>query len=1085
MLTVHRAERSTGLADALARLLANPPADPFAPEVVAVPAKGVERWLTQRLAGVLGATDGDDDGDGVAANIVFPSPIRLVDDAIAAAAGSAAGSDPDDEPWASARLLWTLIDTVDGCLDEPWCAVLRAHLSGEHRITRRYATAAHLVELWRSYAGQRPQLFVDWVAGRDTDGLGAALPADLCWQAELWRRLRRHIGTPSPAERLSQACDRLRAEPGLSALPGRLSLFGPTRLSTEQLAVLDALAAHREVHLWLTHPSPAMWEALVAVAPAARRRTDDSVLAVRHPLLASLARDTRELQQRLAPLAGSAVLHPGAPRPMTLLGRVQADLAADHPPQPGAGADDTVQVHACHGPPRQVEVLREILLHLFDADPSLEPRDVLVMCPDVEAYAPLVRAAFGQGEAGGHPGHRLRVRLADRALRRTNPLLDTVAGLLELADGRVTASQVLDLAAHAPVRRLFGFGDDDLERLQTWAGAAGVRWGIRAGAQRADYGLGHVAQNTWSTGLDRVLLGVAADETELDWLDKALPLDDVASGDIDVAGRLAEFVDRLDGILTRLRGPHPARVWREHLGTALDLFTGVAVVDAWQLAEARRELAAATEHGGDTELRLADVRAMLAARLGGRPTRANFRTGELTVATLVPMRSVPHRVVVLLGLDDEVFPRGAGADGDDVLARDPAPGERDRRSEDRQLLLDAVLSAEERLIVLYTGADPVSGQPRPPAVPLGELLDVLAVTAGTDVVRPHPLQPFDPANFAAAGPFSHDRTALAGARAARGPRTAAPEFLPAPLARPGGDVELADLVAFTAHPVRALLHQRLGVRLPQEDDEVADALAAELDALGRWDVGERMLVARLRGVPAADWRQAEWRRGTLPPLRLGEQVLADVAAGVEAVVAGAASLYAVPPETHDVTVDLGGGRRLTGSVPGVRGGTVAAASYSRLGPRHRLAGWIRLLALAAGDDGPWQAVTVGRYRRDRAEGSILVPPPDPLTVLRDLVGLRDEGLCQPLPLPPAAAAAYAERRQRGDALTEAMAAAEAAYGGMYGDHTDRHLEYVFGTDGAWERIGAEPGDGTEPTRFGSLAVRLWAPLLAAEQRRTA
>ncbi|MGI8532552.1 MAG: exodeoxyribonuclease V subunit gamma, partial [Geodermatophilaceae bacterium] len=186
-----------------------------------------------------------------------------------------------------------------------------------------------------------------------------------------------------------------------------------------------------------------------------------------------------------------------------------------------------------------------------------------------------------------------------------------------------------------------------------------------------------------------------------------------------------------------------------------------------------------------------------------------------------------------------------------------------------------------------------------------------------------------------------------------------------------------------------------------------------------------------------------------------------------------------------VTVDLGGGRRLTGSVPGVRGGTVAAASYSRLGPRHRLAGWIRLLALAAGDDEPWQAVTVGRYRRDRAEGSILVPPPDPLTVLRDLVGLRDEGLCQPLPLPPAAAAAYAERRQRGDALTEAMAAAEAAYGGMYGDHTDRHLEYVFGTDGAWERIGAEPGDGTEPTRFGSLAVRLWAPLLAAEQRRTA
>ncbi len=158
MLTLHRAERSTELADALAQILAVPLADPFTPEVIAVPAKGIERWLTQRLSTVLGA----EESDGVAANISFPSPTRLVDEAI----GAASGVDADDDPWAGQRQVWALLDVIDANLDEPWCGVLKAHLTGEHRITRRYATASHLTDLWRMYAAQRPQMLVDWAAGR-------------------------------------------------------------------------------------------------------------------------------------------------------------------------------------------------------------------------------------------------------------------------------------------------------------------------------------------------------------------------------------------------------------------------------------------------------------------------------------------------------------------------------------------------------------------------------------------------------------------------------------------------------------------------------------------------------------------------------------------------------------------------------------------------------------------------------------------------------------------------------------------------------------------------------------------------------
>ncbi|WP_027502350.1 exodeoxyribonuclease V subunit gamma [Rhodococcus sp. UNC363MFTsu5.1] len=1089
MLTLHRAERSDTLAAGLADVLRNPLADPFAREVIAVPAKGVERWLTQRLSSTLGAVD----GDGVAANIEFPSPTRLVDEAVAAATGMTA----DEDPWNPARSLWTLLGVIDDVLDEPWASVLARHLgrgADDHRSGRRYGTAAHLTELFRSYGAQRPAMLADWSEGRDTDGAGGQLDDDLLWQAELWRRLRERVDCPSPAERLVGACARLRDEPGLLDLPDRISVFGPTRLTTAQIDVLSAIAANRDVHLWVPHPSPGMWAALADREPATTRADDDGALAVTHPLLAGLARDVRELQARLSRPGLEHAHHRGAPTPDTLLGRLQADIAADRAPTADASADGSVQVHSCHGPARQVEVLRETLLHLFQDDPTLEPRDVLIMCPDVETYAPLVRAAFGQ-ESEGHPGHRLRVRLADRALHQTNPVLAVVATLLGLADGRVTASQVLDLAAAEPVRRRFRFTDDDLERLREWTTAAGARWGIGP-LQRTDFGLGDFPQNTVRSALDRILLGAAADGAsgegangQAQWLALALPLDDVDSNDIDLTGRLAEFVDRLDVSLRGLRGPQPTGRWSAGLARALDLLVDVRERDAWQLGQAQRELAAAVEHGDDRELRLADVRAMLRARLAGRPTRANFRTGELTVCTMVPMRSVPHRVVVLLGLDDEVFPRGAGVDGDDVLARTPLPGERDPRSEDRQLLLDAVMSASEKLVLFYTGADPVSGSRRPPAIPLSELCDVLDTMAGRPdaTLTRHPLQPFDARNFRPEGPFSFDAAALAGARAAQRPPEPEAVFLAEPLPpRAPGDVDLAELVAFLVHPTQAFLRQRLGLRVPELDEDIADAMDLELDPLGKWDIGERMLATLLadgrdfaEGI--ADFRAAEWRRGTLPPFGLGEGALGEIEATVRSL--AAAGRQPGRADTIDVDVDLGSGRRLTGTVGGVYGTVIARTTFSRLAPKHRLTAWAQLLAVAA-SAGPretaWRAVTTGRgqYRRPTWQ-STLTAPEDALAVLVRLVELRDRGLQAPPPLATGASAAYAERRSGGASVEMAMEAAGKEWGGTFGDATDRHLSYVYGAGPALSVLAAAP-DPVEGSVFGAMARELWDPLLAAE-----
>ena len=257
----------------------------------------------------------------------------------------------------------------------------------------------------------------------------------------------------------------------------------------------------------------------------------------------------------------------------SLLARLQADVRADAdggldaPDRRLDPADTSVQVHACHGATRQVEVLREVLVGLMADDPTLEPRDILVMCPDVEAYAPLFSAAFGLGDAAGpdaHPAHRLRVRLADRGLMSTNPLLALAGALVTVAGGRGKASEVLDIAAAEPVRHRFRISDDDLATLTRWVEQSGVRWGL-VPQQRHDHQLSGFRQNSWDAGLDRILLGAAMAEDGGRNLAGVLPLDDVGSTQIDLAGRLAELVTRLQTRVERLREATTLEAWLDEL----------------------------------------------------------------------------------------------------------------------------------------------------------------------------------------------------------------------------------------------------------------------------------------------------------------------------------------------------------------------------------------------------------------------------------------------------------------------------------------------------------------------------------------
>nr|WP_284305549.1 exodeoxyribonuclease V subunit gamma [Mobilicoccus caccae] len=815
---------------------------------------------------------------------------------------------------------------------------------------------------------------------------------------------------------------------------------------------------------------------------------------------------------------------------------LQHDLATDTPADAevrrrravDAESDDSLRVHACHGPARQVEVLRDVITGLLEDDPTLEPRDILVMCPDIEAYAPLFSAAFGLGEEAGdfaHPAHGFRVRLADRSLVATNPLFQVTLGLLDLAAGRVTVSQVLDLATHPAVSRRFRFDEDALEKIEAWIADAGIRWGLDA-EHRATYRLSTFEQNTWRAGLDRLLLGVAMAEAvvpeasgglDRSHLGAVLPIDDVGSGDIDLVGRFVEFADRMQACIDALVAAEGVREWMDVLRAGVAALTSVSTTDAWQSAQLDRELAAVADSARtDTRVRLPDVRRLLDRRLGGRPTRANFRTGTLTVCTMVPMRSVPHRVVALVGLDDGVFPRVETVDGDDVLARDPHTGERDRRSEDRQLLLDAVMAARDHLVITYSGASDLDGSIRPPAVPVGELLDAvhgladgLHDASGSRIVCTHPLQPFDPRLLQPPTPATFDRAAYEGARALSGLRAPKSPFLtgalpPMPDARE--DVALDRLHGFFANPARAFLRERLDVIPLREEDTDLDAMPVELDGLEKWGVGERILHDALAGVHPDHAVRAETARGLVPPARLGDRTVEDVVKVVRALMQAAGPLRAVPARAVDVTVGLAGGRRLTGTVTGVHGTDLLTVSYSSLSAKARLRAWIDLLALTvAHPDTPWTAHVVAKSRGGavhRMWGPL--PPTAAAEWLADLVDVRDRGLCEPIPLPPKTSLAYAEAagRRRDVGAEDAFAARDLAApidaarqawetnrnraDAFPGEHADPSSARVYGPAAPLEVLlagsGADEDWNSEPTRLGRYAVRVWEPEIAGGRR---
>lgn len=934
LLAVH-GNRPDDLRSLLARWWQATPLAPLESEVVLAQSNGVAQWLKLQLA-----VRPEQGGLGVAAALQPQLPAQFTWSAYRAVLGTQAV--PPDSPFDKARLAWRLGRLLPTLLDAPGFEPLNTFLPAgddpELRARKLVQLAERVADLFDQYQVYRADWLARWQHGDDvllTRHGPTPVEPDARWQPLLWRALCTDAGDLAAQgsraalhERFLAAC----REPGRArpaGLPRRITVFGVSSMPQQVLEALAALARWCQVLLFVHNPCRHDWSTSVPdheLLRAARRRQAPRPQPALdgeagHPLLAAWGRQGRDMVRlldehdererydarvlQLLRTADCFESHADAGRPLTLLRRLQDDILELRPPVetralwPEVDPDDrSIAFHIAHGPQREVEVLHDALLHAFAADPTLSPRDVIVMVPDVAVYAPHVQAVFGQLD----PADRrwIPFGISDRGQRAHDPLLGALEQLLQLPTARLGAGELLDLLDVPAVRERFGVRAADLPLLHRWVRQAQVRWGLHA-AQRASLGLPEgLESNSWTFGLRRMLLGYAAGDGGA-WEDIA-PLEEVGGLDAAVLGPLARLLERLDAHWRQLSVPAAPAQWVLRLRTLLDDFfapggrasEGLTIQRLQQALidwEADCEAAAFCD-----ALPLAVIREHWLGRIDQPSLVQPFFSGGVTVASLMPMRAIPFRVIALLGMNDGDYPRARTHMDFDLMARELRPGDRSRREDDRYLVLEALLSAGDHLHVSWVGRSIRDNEERPPSVLVAQLRDHLAACwrlpgderpqhqAGRALLEHlttvHRLQPFHPSYFDGSRPVSHAREwRLARTQAADAGQT---PLAPAARSEP---LSLREVQEFLRAPVRFFLAQRLRVRLDPPGEAAQDQEPFALDGLQCWQLQDGLIAAQRAAVETGQDPQATLEAGLdrlratgcLPLGPLADAALADVA----------------------------------------------------------------------------------------------------------------------------------------------------------------------------------------------------------------
>lgn len=1006
-LSLHTSNRLERLVDRLSRITADPLRSPFTPEIVVVQSNGMRRWLTQRLAEV----------HGICANVRFPFPQNFFNDVIGAAFPEQSRAplfDREVMAWRILQLLPTLTARVE-------FAPIARYLEGNDPL-RTFQLAQQIAHVFDQYLVFRPELILKWDAGEGND-----------WQPILWRAVA--AGGQHQVALARDLSETLKQKKiARDILPERLSVFGISTLPPFYIALFDELASAIPVHLFVMEPTPEWWGDIRSEREKSRARQpelfdlapkDDDEPAT-NPLLAANAKLGRDFLNLIFDLNVAHHDDSVSPSADTILHTIQRDIFELRDPvkKRSASADDfSLQIHSCHSPVRELEVLRDQLLALFEKIPALKPKDIVVMMPDVSVYAPFIDAVFGVPE---NPAHKIPYSIADRSARATSGVVDAFLRLLEIVSSRMTASEVLALLESPSVLRRFRLEPPDLELIRGWIEDCKIRWGVDA-EHRTRFDLPAFADNTWRNGFDRMLLGAALMPRDREMFGGILPYDEIEGSRAELLGRFVEFGEQLFALAQDFQRPRSLADWQRDLIAALDRFLDTDDAGERELLQLRGALkrleTIAQQSANNHEIALSVILAQLEALLADAGGGAGFLSGEMTFCALKPMRSIPFSVVCLLGLNDTAYPRHERAQSFDLIAQNPKRGDRHRRDDDRALFLEALLSAREVFYLSYLGRSLRDNNPLPPSVLVSELMDYTTRSFKSDVkdlLREHALQAFSPRYFQNdARIFSYSVDNCAAGCAAGGERIDAPEFIDAPLAEPeGGEVDLEQLMNFFVHPAKFFLRERLGLQLPRDEEIIEDREPFALAPPDNYQLAQDLVIDALNGGEVENALAMIRARGILPPGEMGAQAFDELCGRARAFVAEIQPHLAAPSEPLLIDERVGN-FRFTARLDEMRGDTLVQYRLAKLKPKDFIRLWLKHLArhlVSSGD-----AILFGAD----GEQFTFAPVENARELLADLFALYAEGLRRPLRFFPKSSWAFMESLKKGEA--EARKAARKAW----------------------------------------------------------
>ena len=839
------------LLDALAEVVSVPHESALTPEIIVVQNSGMQRWISLQLAKKL----------GIWANCSFLFPNAFVETLFK----QALPEFDDNNRFEPRTMTWRIMKLLPTLLDRPEFSQLKTYLH-DGRQLKLFQLASKIADTFDNYTLYRPSLILQWEQGAESH-----------WQAVLWRALASEGRGMHRARMKSQVLSQMAQSSFLWPGPARrFSLFGISSLPPFHVEMARALSSFVDVHVFLLNPCAEYWDDVLSereIGNILKKKgkpliaRDDMHWEKGNRLLSSLGGYVRDFLWMLHDVEGEEFSLVEAPEPRSMLSCIQSDILHLRergegqvvPATPLSPSDDSIQIHSCHGPLREMEALYDILLKQFEKRPGLLPSDIVVMTPDIELYAPFIHAVFGAPE-----NDRLRIpySVTDCGLACESPMINSLFSLFDTALGRCTALEVLSLLEMRPIREAFCLVESDVELLRSWVKDTRIRWGLDENA-RAAYDVPMFPENTWKSGIESMLLGYAMAGNNRETFDDIVPFEAIEGSQADVLARFLDFMEKLTGLRASLLQTRPLGDWSKVISDCIDGFFIDNEDNGRDLALMRNAAHSLEEaHGfAPDALAFEVISKYLEQSLQKSSSASGFLAGAVTFCAMLPMRGIPFRVVCLAGMNDDVFPRASRFPAWDLISGHPQKGDRSLEKEDRYIFLEALLSARDMVCISYVGQDIRDNSSRQPSV-VSELLDYIDRAfvlpepgkdngpgrVGDHITMRHRLQAFSGRYFVPDGPlFSYsEENYRAACNAARREKMLKP-FFSAPLPAPSSDwrtISVADLCAFFVQPIKFLLQKRLGMRLQEVEQPLEEKEPFFIEGLEGYHIGQQ-LVERL------------------------------------------------------------------------------------------------------------------------------------------------------------------------------------------------------------------------------------------------